>query len=189
MNLQLATLEQQREEFLGRKLLAMPLAGLFAWLVIAISGLTLSDSQMVWVTFVSTGSIVYLGMLFSRFTGENFIEKRKQKNAFDTLFLLTVGMSLLVYSIAIPFFMVDHTSLPLTVGILSGLMWMPLSWIINHWVGLFHSIARTVSIVTLWYWLPSDRFVSIPFCIVAIYVVTIIVLMRRNIHPRIAQRG
>jgi competence protein ComEC len=33
-------------------------------------------------------------------------------------------MSLLVHGIAIPFFMVDLTSLPLTVGILAGLVWL-----------------------------------------------------------------
>jgi len=73
--------------------------------------------------------------MISRFTGENFLDKNKPKNVFDSLFFYCVAMALLVYAIAIPFFRVDYTSLPLTVGILAGLMWVPLSWIIQHWSG------------------------------------------------------
>src|SRR5439155_14648397 len=65
--------------------------------------------------------------MLSRFTGENFLDKNKPKNVFDSLFFHCIAMALLVYAIAIPFFRVDYTSLPLTVGILAGLMWVPLS--------------------------------------------------------------
>ena len=115
-------LEAQREEFAKRKFLATPLAGLIVWLIIGIAGLTLSTQATVWVLFIGTGSIVYLGLFISKFTGENFLEKNKPKNEFDNLFLFTVGQAVLVYAIAIPFFMIDYSSLPLSVGILTGLM-------------------------------------------------------------------
>jgi hypothetical protein len=133
------------------------------------------------VLFIATGSIVYLGMLISKFTGENFLDRNRPQNTFDRLFFLTVGQALLVYSIAIPFFLLDYSSLPLTVGILTGLMWLPISWIIDHWVGIFHAIARTALVVVLWYVLPQYRFVAIPFAIVAIYMVTIALLMNRKV--------
>jgi len=88
-------------------------------------------------------------------------------------------MCLLVYAIAIPFFLKDYTSLPLTVGILSGLMWVPLSWIVQHWIGLFHGITRTLLVVAAWYLFPHARFVAIPAVIVGIYLITIFVLERR----------
>ncbi|WP_216859035.1 DUF7010 family protein [Hymenobacter citatus] len=117
-----SSLEQQRAQFAARRLLAMPLAGTLAWAVVGVAGLTLSPTQLVWVLFLSTGSIVYLGMFFSRFTGEHFLNRTNPKNEFDTLFFSAMAMSLLVYAIAIPFFQADYTSLPLTVGILTGLM-------------------------------------------------------------------
>ncbi len=175
------TLEQQKEEFKQKKLLASPIAGLIAWLAVAISGLFFSDKVTVWVMFISTGSIVYLAMGISKFTGEDYLDKRKPKNTFDNLFFYTVAQAVLVYSIAIPFFLENYSSLPLTVGILTGLMWVPLSWIIDHWVGLFHSILRTISILVLWYLFPSDRFTSIPIVIVVIYIVSIIILTTRKI--------
>jgi hypothetical protein len=174
------TLEEQKEEFKQKKLLASPIAGLIAWLAVAISGLIFPDQITVWVLFIATGSIVYLAMGISKFTGEYYLDKSKPKNTFDKLFFLTVAQSVLVYAIAIPFFMLDYTSLPLSVGILTGLMWIPLYWIIDHWVGLFHTLTRTISILVLWYAFPSERFIFIPISIVIVYAISIIILQRRK---------
>lgn len=174
------TLEEQRQEFANRRFLATPLAGIIAWLIIGISGIFLSDIITVWVLFIATGSIVYLGLFISKFTGEDFLDKSKPKNAFDKLFLFTVAQAALVYAIAIPFFLVDYTSLPMTVGILTGLMWLPFSWIIDHWVGVFHALVRTIVVLALWYLLPDLRFVAIPFAIVVIYIITLVILKRRD---------
>ncbi|WP_374402233.1 hypothetical protein [Flavobacterium sp.] len=175
------TLEEQKEEFKSKKLLASPIAGLIAWLIVAISGIIFLDNITVWVLFIATGSIVYLALGISKLTGEDYLNKSKPKNTFDNLFFLTVAQAILVYSIAIPFFIVDYTSLPLTVGILTGLMWVPLTWIIDHWVGLFHSIVRTILVLILWYLFPSDRFVVIPIAIIIVYIISIIILKNRKI--------
>jgi hypothetical protein len=174
------TLDQQRVEFAKRKFIAMPLAGTIVWLIIGILGTQLPDSKMVWPTFIGTGCIAYLGMFISKFTGENFMDKSKPKNTFDSLFMMTVLMAWLVFAIAMPFAMVDYTSVPLSLGILAGLMWLPFSWMIQHWVGMFHTIARTVTVVALWFLLPENRFVAIPFAIVFIYLITIYVLLNRK---------
>ena len=174
------TLEEQKEEFKRKKLLASPIAGLIAWLIVAISGFFFPDNITGWVLVIATGSIVYLAMGISKLTGEDYLDKSKPKNTFDTLFFLTVAQAILVYSIAIPFFIEDYTSLPLTVGILTGLMWVPLTWIIDHWVGLFHSILRTILILVLWYLFPSERFITIPIAIVLVYMISIIILKNRK---------
>lgn len=180
MNQNKRTLVEQRIEFTNRAFLATPLAGLIAWLIVGVSGLILPIRATVWILFIATGSIAYLGIFISKFTGENFLDKKKPKNEFDKLFFFIVLQAILVYSIAIPFFIADYTSLPLTIGILTGLMWLPFSWIINHWVGIFHSLIRTFLVLLLWYGLPEHRFVAIPFGIVIIYIVTIIILKNRK---------
>jgi hypothetical protein len=174
------TLEQQRIEFSNRKFLATPLAGLIIWTIIGLIGIFFSDFIAVWSIFVGTGSIVYLGLFLSKFTDENFLDKSKPKNQFDALFLFTVGQAILVYSIAIPFFLIDYSSLPLSVGILTGLMWLPFSWIIKHWVGIFHTLTRIVTVLALWYLLPGYRFIAIPFAIVLIYIITLFILKNRR---------
>jgi len=160
------TLEEQRIDFSNRKFLATPLSGMIVWTLIGIAGIFFSDTIAVWSIFIGTGSIVYLGMLLSKFTGENFLDKTKPKNEFDALFFFTVGQAVMVYAIAIPFFLLDYSSLPMTVGILTGLMWLPFSWIVNHWVGIFHTVTRTILVLGLWYVFPEHRFIAIPFAIV-----------------------
>ena len=169
----------------------MPLAGTIAWSLIGLGGVTLSPTLAAWALFILSGSIIYLGLFISRFTGENFLAKDRPKNSFDGLFMLTVLQALLVFSIAIPFFLQDYTSLPLTVGILTGLMWAPLSWMIQHWIGVFHATFRSAAIVIVWYLIPTQRFVAIPMAIVATYLLTIVVLEARwrRIHTGASAGG
>lgn len=172
-------LTAQREAFARRRFLAMPLAGALAWTVVGIGGATLPVAGAVWVLFIATGAIAYLGIGLSRFTGEHFMDRSRPRNPIDALFFSTVAMALLVYAIAIPFFMVEPTSLPLSVGILSGLMWLPAGWMMRHWIGAFHAIARTVLVLAAWLAWPEARFVAVPAAIVAVYAITILVLERR----------
>lgn len=172
------SLEIQREEFRRRRFMAMPLAGTLIWAAIGIGSLFVGPFGKNMLIYIGTGCIVYLGMFLSTLTGENMMAKNKPKNVFDNLFLLGALMAILVYAIAIPFALVEPTSLPMTVGILTGLMWIPFGWIIQHWVGLAHTLARTTLIVAAWYLFPGERYVLIPALIVAVYLVTIVILER-----------
>ena len=157
----------------------MPLAGAVAWTIVGVAGVFLPPILKAWALFGAIGSIAGLGIFFSRVTGENFLDKRRPKNVFDGLFFRSVGEAWLVFAIAIPFFRADYTSLPLSVGVLSGLMWLPFSWMIGHWIGTFHTLARTSLVTAIWYWFPHFRYVAVPAVIVSVYVVTIIVLEAR----------
>lgn len=179
-----SSLEQQRQSFSSRRFLAMPLAGTIVWIIIGLIGATMPVEYAVWAVWIGAGSTFYLGVGISKLTGEDFLAKNKAKNAFDGLFMSGVVMALLVFAIAMPFASIDHTSIPLTVGVLAGLMWMPLSWIIQHWIGYFHAIVRTLAIVSAWYLFPEQRFVVIPAIIVVVYLISIVVLERRFIKQQ-----
>lgn len=173
------SLEAQREEFRRRRGLAMPLAGTLAWGLIGLVGALGTPFQAVMTLYIATGSIFYLGMALSRLTGENFFAKGRPKNEFDRLFMASTLMCLLVFTIALPWATQSYDSLPLSFGVLAGLMWLPYSWIIQHWIGAFHAIARALLCVGAWYAVPAQRFVLIPALIVAVYLVTIAVQERR----------
>lgn len=179
------TLEQHRAEFSNRRALAMPLSGTIAWTIVGIGSLFLNPFHASLLLFAATGSIVYLAMAISRLTGENFF--RGFGNPFDRLFFVGLFMALLVYAIVIPFFMTDHRSITLGVGILTGLMWMTFSWIIQSWIGYIHVILRTVLVVTLWYLFPQHHFQAVPAAIVATYLLTIIQLESRWRQRQAAQ--
>lgn len=174
------SLEAQRAEFARSPFLAMPIAGAIAWTAIGISGLLLPTPLAAWALFIGTGTIFSLGLLVARFTGEDLLGKQRPGNPFDALFLRTVVMAWLVFAIAVPFFRLEPTSLPLTVGILAGLMWLPFGWMIQHWVGTFHAVTRTALCLLAWYAFPDHRFVAIPAVIVATYLLTIFALARRQ---------
>ena len=173
------SLDEQQQAFLHRPFLAMPIAGAVIWALIGLVGAFSLLYVAVWAVFIGTGMIFYLGLLFARMTGEDLLGRQKDSPFFDRLFMHTVVMAVMVYAIAIPFFLIEPTSLPMTVGILTGLMWIPLSPMIQHWVGLFHGVSRTLLVVLAWYLFPDHRFVSIPFIIVAIYLVSIAALKTR----------
>lgn len=174
------TLDEQRFEYSRRVFLATPLAGILAWTLVGVTSFFVSEFCRVWILFIGTGSIVYLGIFISKFTGEDFLDKTKPKNEFDRLFLFTVFQSLLSYGIAIPYFLEDSNSLPVSIGILTGSMWIPFSWIIGHWVGLFHAFFRTAGILVLGYAFPDHRFSIIPAWIVFIYFMSILILQKRR---------
>ncbi len=173
------SLEAQRQEFARRRLVAMPLAGTLAWAAVGLGAPLLNTLQSGMLLFVATGCIFYLGVFISRFTGEHLLSPRHPKNEFDRLFMAGVAMSLAVYAIAIPFYLVQPDSLPLTVGILTGLMWLPVSWILRHPVGWLHTGVRTVGVLTAWLVFPEARFEAVAAVIVAVYAVTLVVLERR----------
>ena len=176
----LSNLDLQWAQFAQSRFLAMPIAGTIAWTAIGIAGIFLRPSLYALVLFGATGSIFYLGLLIARFTGEDLLGKTRPGNFFDRVFLLTIAMACLVYAIAIPFYLLDPSSLPLSAGILTGLMWVPFSALIRHWVGLFHGLVRTVLIVAAWYLFPSHRQVIIPAIVVTVYLVTLCVLINRQ---------
>src|SRR5437588_11638130 len=95
----LRSLDEQRAEYARRRGLAMPLAGLIAWTLIGVAGALLPPILAVWSLFIGTGFIAYLGIILSRLTGENFLDKRKPTNDFDRLFFHCIAMALLVYAI------------------------------------------------------------------------------------------
>ena len=178
------SLDAQHAAFLDSKFLAMPIAGALAWAAIGVVGAVAPLAVQVWAVWIGTGMIFYLGLAVARLTGEDLLGRERRSDFFDRVFLLAVGSSLLVFAVAIPFFLVEPTSLPLSVGVLSGLMWLPFSGLISHWVGAFHGVVRTVGVVAVWYLLPDDRFVAVPAVIVAVYLVTIAALARRYARRR-----
>lgn len=176
MKTQTLTLEQQRDIMKQRRFIAMPLAGTLVWAAIGFASPFFNEAIQTWMLYLGTGAIFYIGSGLSYLTGERFFSKDRQNTEFDTLFFIGMEMALLVFAIALPVAAIDHTTLPLSIGILTGLMWMPLSWAIQHWVGYFHTVARTLGILIAWYVFPEARIEAISAVIVAVYLISLVAL-------------
>ena len=171
------SLRELRIEFDNTRRISMPIAGTIVWTIAGILGAILPTVSASIGMFICVGMAFPLGILIGRLRGENVTEKIE----LNRLMTLNVLMASLTWGIAIPFYNVDPSSLPLTLGILAGSMWVPLSWIIQHWIGIFHGVARTVLIVISWYAFPTQRFVIIPAVIVIVYLFSIYVMATRKI--------
>ena len=66
-------------------------------------------------------------------------------------------------------------------------MWLPLSVLIQHWVGVFHAVVRTVLCTLAWIMYPEHSFVLQPVIVVAMYVVSIAALELRWKRMQAAQ--
>lgn len=164
-------------------MLALPIAGTIAWTAAGVLGAVLPDAESASkALFLCMPAVFPLALLIGRVTGED-VFGAKGRNELDGLFLHGMLMSNLVWCIAIPLWLTNPSTLPLTAGILAGLAWVPLSWIIGHWVGLFHAIARSILVAVVWTALPAHRFTAVPAVVVAVYLVSIAVLARRKL-PR-----
>ena len=173
------TLDEQLAVFRRNRFLTMPVTGMFVWTGIGIAGAMLPVHQAVLATYLGTGLIFYLALAVAKLLGEDILGRKRKGNFFDRVFLSAMAMSLLVFGLAIPFGMVDPSAVPLGVGVLTGLMWLPFSLLIGHRVGFFHAIARTALLVAAWYLFPAHRFVILPAVIVLVYLISIFALARR----------
>lgn len=180
MHSNIKSLDTQLQEFQQRRFMAMPLAGALVWALLILTGWLLPPGAAVMAIYIGTGSIVYIAMGMAKLTGENFkFEKGANRNFFDTLFLATVGMSFMVYAIAIPFFLTDYRSLPFTVAILTGLMWLPISVMMQNWIGVVHAVGRTLLCTAAWFLFPELSFVLQPLIVVGMYGVSLMALQNR----------
>lgn len=182
------TLSELRADFGRSRLLSMPIAGAIAWSAAGLFGAILPDAESAAIAmFLCMPAVFPLAFFVGRVIGEDVFGAKGQ-NELDQLFMLGLLMSNLVWGIAIPFWMTEPSSLPLSVGILAGLMWVPMSWILQHWVGPFHAVARTVLVVAVWFLFPGQRFTLIPAVVVVVYLISIAALATRPL-PEAASRA
>ena len=143
------------------------------WSVVAWLGWAFPAEIIPWVYFGTTLVFLFNGMLLMR-AGKNISSGQKalKQDLPVKLHLYLLAQVILTFAIAIPFFLEEPTSLPLTMGILTGTIWFPYSWIFNRRVGYLHVVLRTVSISTLWLLYPEQGYILIPVAIALIYFLT-----------------
>ena len=156
----------------------MPIAGAVAWSAAAISGFFLHEDRAACIALVvACLAITPMSLVIARFLGERLVGGANDLGRLMGRSMLMVN---LFWTVAVSFWIKEPSSLPLTAGVIMGLQWIVLGWIIQHWIGFFHAIVRTFLIVAVWWLFPASRFAAVPAAIVAVYLVSILVLAARN---------
>ena len=178
--MQHVSLEQQFTDYRQQRALAMPLSGMIIWSILFVLSFFLEEKDMVLAIFIGTGSIVYIAMGISRLTGENItFKKRAQRNFFESLFLASVAMSFLVFSITIPFMMENHFAQPFALAVQSGLMWIVYGAITGQKIAIYHAVIRTLCCTLAYFIWPQHSFHIQPLIVVCCYAFTIPAMERR----------
>jgi hypothetical protein len=162
----------------GGRFLSMPIAGAICWSTAAISGVFLPPSRAAIALVVALVAITPLSLVIARYVGERLVGGANDLGRLMGRSMLMVN---LFWAVAVSFWVVEPTSLPLTAGVIMGLQWIVLGWIIQHWIGFFHAIVRTFLIVAVWWLFPESRFAAVPAAVVAVYLVSIVVLAKRKL--------
>lgn len=181
------TLEECRRDFdiSANRSVSMPMAGAIVWLIIGLLSTQLDERSGVLALLFGSGAIFPIAILIARIRGEALMSS---DNPLAKLMGLCVLMVNLLWAVHIPLFFYDPAFVPLSLGIGAGLHWIVYSWIVQHPVGLIHSILRTILVLVVWLVFPEDRLLAVSLAIVLTYGVSIGQMLTRRLNPPIAGR-
>ncbi len=174
-------LEQLRAEFeqTSNRAVSFPIAGTIVWCVIGVASVFLSSYTALLFMLFASGAIFPIALLVAKLRKEDVMSS---VNPLSKLLAFGVLMVNLLWAVHVPLMMKAPQFVPLSVGIGLGLHWVIYSWIIQHPVGLVHTISRTVGCVLIWLILPYEQLLTgIASVIVICYAVSIFVMLTRKV--------
>jgi hypothetical protein len=174
------TLESFRKEFEQQtnRSLSMPIAGVLVWLFVGLVSLKFNADIAIYVLLFSTGAILPIALVVARIRNEVLLSS---KNPFAKLMGACVLMVNLLWGVHIPLVLDAPQFVPLSLGIGLGLHWVVYSWIIQHPLGIIHSVLRTALIVASWYTFPESNIFAVSLAIVVAYMVSIFQMCTRRV--------
>lgn len=162
----------------GRSL-ALPLAGAIVWTVVGIAALFLTPRISTFVLIIGTGAIFPIGLLLAVVLGEKLLNNT---NPLAKLMGMCVLMVNLMWAVHITLLYIAPTLISLTLGISLGLHWIVFSWIIQHPMGIIHTIARTILVTVAWWLFPEHQVSAVAVAVLITYLYSILALGTRTLN-------
>ena len=177
----MTTMDDYRQDFerTSNRSVSMPIAGAIVWAAVAVISTQVDPSFSVYILLFASGAIFPIALGIAAIRKENLVSS---DNPFARLMGLCVLMVNLLWAVHVPLLFRVPEFVPLSLGIGLGLHWIVYSWIVRHPVGIIHSVSRTVLIVGVWYLFPGSRLLAISVAVVLVYVVSITVMLRREVR-------
>jgi len=173
--LQELTIDFEQE---SNRSISMPLAGLIIWATLAVLSFYLTSEAAVYVLLFATGAIFPIALIIAKIRRENLVSS---KNPLAKLMGFGVLMVNLLWALHIPLLLHVPEYVILSLGIGLGLHWILYSWIVGHWLGVFHAVFRSLGIVFVWFVFPESRLLAVATVIVFTYIVSIYQMLSRTI--------
>ncbi|MBL0744364.1 DUF7010 family protein [Chryseolinea lacunae] len=170
MNLKESLLLEKRNAFINANGgLALPVAGFIYWLALGIAGLYVAPRFWFPLAAFTSGLIFPLGLALAKPMKSDLMVK----SALTNLLLPAFVSMLMFWPLAFAGARADLSFVPLAIGVGMGIHWPVIGWTYGRPLYMAHAIARTVGCTVLWYTLPDQRFVAIPFFVSAAYLATV----------------
>lgn len=162
----------------SNRAMSMPMAGTLIWTLVGMLSLFVDNTTAIFILLFGTGGIFPIAMGIAKLRNENLISAI---NPLAKLMGLCVLMVNLLWALHIPILLTTPNLVPVSVGIALGLHWIVYSWIIQHPLGLVHSILRTAGIVIVWFLFPNHSVLAVSSVVVLAYLVTLYQMQTRDI--------
>ena len=174
------TLDDYRRDFelSSNRSLSMPIAGAIVWASVAILSTQFAETISIYIMLFGTGAIFPIALLIAKLRKENLLSS---SNPFSKLMGLCILMVNLLWAVHIPLLLEEPKLVPLSLGIALGLHWIVYSWIIQHSVGIVHSVVRSILILLVWYLFPDKTVFAVSSVIVFVYVISISQMLKREV--------
>ncbi len=154
----------------------IPMAGTLYWLTVAVLSQFFAPSQQLFYSFVASGMIFPVALLFATVFKNNFMKDK----GVATSVLLPAFISMLLFW---PMIIVAVTENSANTALIILAIGLSLHWPVIGWsygrTALFsaHSIIRAVLVLALYFVFPEHRFLFIPLAVAFVYAVTVIALL------------
>lgn len=174
-------LERYRADFekATNRSISMPLAGALVWLIVGLISLKLNFKFSLYILLFSTGVIFPIALLISKYRNEALTAST---NPLSKLMGLCIVMVNLLWGIHLPLIFLAPEFVPLSLGIGLGLHWVVYSWVVQHPLGIIHSVLRTILVVGAWYFFPESRIFAVSVAVVIAYLISLIQMLTRKIN-------
>ncbi len=154
--------------------ISLPIAGFVYWLSLGICGFFVSNNTWSLIAFFTSGLIFPLGILLSKPLKSNILAK----GPLSTLIMPAIAAMFLSWPMIIAGYITDVHLTPLLVAIGMSLHWPVIGWVYGSKVCLAHAILRGLIVTLLWFSFPELRFITIPWAVSIIYLITVLGLKK-----------
>ena len=146
-----------RREYLATSTTAMPIGGLIAWGLLAVTAYLLGDRLPTFAPFVAAASPVLIALLIDKVRGEAGIWQEGRDNPISQLFMRFIT----VVALLIPFVIIsaraagDLDILILGLAIFAALLWVPHGWGADDPAGFRHFALRVILCYAAYLFVPE----------------------------------
>lgn len=153
----------------------LPIIGIVFWPSLGVAGYFLSPQAWCFTVLFLFAAMLPVAIVLFRY----LVKKLSLKSPFASLILPALVPVAMALCITVPVYYADISLVPLTIVLSLALHWPVIGWLYNQPVFIIHALARTVVVMSMWFFFPEHLFTWLPISIGLLYLLTTWWLLRK----------